>query len=238
MRIIVANWKMHKTRAEASAFAEELSGRVGRGIPERELVVAPAFTALTEARDPRGGAWSIACQNVASEREGAFTGEVSAKQAADAGCRYAIVGHSERRRLFGEDGPTLAKKLARCREVSLIPIYCLGETAEERDASLTASTLVRQVETLAGDPPELPLVVAYEPVWAIGTGRAATPGDAEAARAHLASLLSVRRSVRILYGGSVTPENAAALTSGTRMDGFLIGGASLSAAAFEAIARA
>ena len=237
MRLIVANWKMHKTRAEAAAFAAELSNRIGGGIPERELVVAPTFTALSEARDPRGG-WSIACQNVASEREGAFTGEVSAKQAADAGCRYAIVGHSERRRLFGEDGPTLAKKLARCREVSLTPIYCLGETAEERDASLTASTLVRQVETLAGDPSDLPLVVAYEPVWAIGTGRAATPADAETARAHLASLLSARRSVRILYGGSVTPENAAALTSGTRMDGFLIGGASLSAAAFEAIARA
>jgi triosephosphate isomerase len=237
MRLIVANWKMHKTRAEAAAFAAELSGRIGGGIPGRELVVAPTFTALSEARDPRG-LWSIACQNVASEREGAFTGEVSAKQAADAGCRYAIVGHSERRRLFGEDGPTLAKKLARCREVSLTPIYCLGETAEERDASLTASTLVRQVETLAGDPPDLPLVVAYEPVWAIGTGRAATPADAEAARAHLASLLSARQSVRILYGGSVTPENAAALTTGTRMDGFLIGGASLSAAAFEAIARA
>ena len=237
MRLIVANWKMHKTRAEAAAFAAELSGRIGGGIPGRELVVAPTFTALSEARDPRGG-WSIACQNVASEREGAFTGEVSAKQAADAGCRYAIVGHSERRRLFGEDGPTLAKKLARCREVSLTPIYCLGETAEERDASLTASTLVRQVETLAGDPPDLPLVVAYEPVWAIGTGRAATPADAETARAHLASLLSARRSVRILYGGSVTPDNAAALTSGTRMDGFLVGGASLSAAAFEAIARA
>jgi triosephosphate isomerase (TIM) len=237
MRLIVANWKMHKTRAEAAAFADELSGRIGSGIAGRELVVAPTFTALTEARSLRG-LWSIACQNVAAEKEGAFTGEVSARQAADAGCRYAIVGHSERRRIFGEDGPTLAKKLARCREVSLVPIYCLGETAEERDEGLTASTLVRQVDTLAGDPTELPLVVAYEPVWAIGTGRAATPADAESARAHLASLLSERRSLRILYGGSVIPENAAALASETLMDGFLIGGASLSAAAFEAIARA
>ena len=169
--------------------------------------------------------------------EGAFTGEVSAKQVADAGCRYAIVGHSERRRLFGEEGPTLAKKLARCREAGLTPIYCLGETAEERDADLTASTLVRQVDTLENDPADLPLVVAYEPVWAIGSGRAATPEDAESARAHLASLLSSRRSVRILYGGSVTPGNAEGLTSGCRMDGFLIGGASLSAAGFEAIAR-
>ena len=236
MKLVVANWKMHKTRAEAAGYAAELSQRIGGGIDGRELVIAPTFTALTEAHDPQGR-WSIACQNVAAEREGAFTGEVSANQAADAGCRYAIVGHSERRRLFGEDGPTLAKKLARCREASLLPIYCLGETAEERDAGLTASTLVRQVDTLAGDPVDLPLVVAYEPVWAIGTGRAATPDDAESARVHLASLLSSRRSLRILYGGSVTPENAGTLMSRTRMDGFLIGGASLSAGAFEAIAR-
>jgi triosephosphate isomerase (TIM) len=236
MPLIVANWKMHKTRAEAAAYGAELSGLIGDGIPGRELVLAPTFTALAEARDARGR-WALASQNVAAESEGAFTGEVSAKQVADAGCRYAIVGHSERRRIFAEDGPTLARKLARCREASLTPIYCLGETAEERDASLTASTLVRQVDTLDGDPPDLPLVVAYEPIWAIGTGRAATPADAEAARAHLASLLSARRSVRILYGGSVTPENAAALAR-TGMDGFLVGGASLSAAAFAAIARA
>ncbi len=227
---------MHKTRAEAAAYGAELSGLIGDGIPGRELVLAPTFTALAEARDARGR-WALASQNVAAESEGAFTGEVSAKQVADAGCRYAIVGHSERRRLFAEDGPTLARKLARCREASLTPIYCLGETAEERDASLTASTLVRQVDTLDGDPPDLPLVVAYEPIWAIGTGRAATPADAEAARAHLASLLSARRSVRILYGGSVTPENAPALAR-TGMDGFLVGGASLSAVAFAAIARA
>ena len=139
---------MHKTRAEAPAFARSSRARIGDGVPGRELVLAPAFTALAEARDPRGR-WSLACQNVAAEPAGAFTGEVSARQAADAGCRYAIVGHSERRRLFGEDGPTLAKKLARCREAGLTPIYCVGETAEERDAGLTASTLARQVDTLA-----------------------------------------------------------------------------------------
>ena len=163
-------------------------------------MVAPSFTALAEARDARGR-WFLACQNVAAEPEGAFTGEVSARQVADAGCRYAIVGHSERRRLFGEDGPMLAKKLARCREAGLTPIYCLGETAEERDAGLTASTFVRQVDTLADDPVDLPLVVAYEPVWAIGTGRAATPADAEAARVHLASLLSARRPCASSTGG-------------------------------------
>ena len=237
MKLFVANWKMHKTRPEASAYARELGAAIGDGIPGRELVLAPSFTALPDARDARGR-WAIACQNVAAEAEGAFTGEISARQAADAGCRYAIVGHSERRRCFAEDGPLLAKKLQRCREAGMTPIYCLGETAEERDAGLTAATLVRQVETLAADPADLPLAVAYEPVWAIGTGRAARPEDAEAARVHLAQLLSSRRAVRILYGGSVTPENAAPLLGQTSVDGFLIGTASLSPAAFAAIARA
>lgn len=237
MRLIVANWKMHKTRAEAAAYGAELSGRIGHGIAGRELVLAPSFPALSEARDPRGR-WELACQNVAAEKEGAFTGEVSARQAADAGCRYAIVGHSERRRLFAEDGPTLAKKLARCREAALTPIYCLGETAEERDASLTASTLVRQVDTLAGDPPELPLVVAYEPVWAIGTGKVASAADAQevcaAVRATLAELASpeVADAVRVLYGGSVNAKNVGELVAQPDIDGGLVGGASLKADEF------
>jgi len=237
MKLFVANWKMHKTHAEAQAYAAELGARIGNGIAGRELVLAPAFTALEEARDARGR-WSLACQNVAAELAGPFTGEVSAAMAADAGCRYAIVGHSERRRYFGEDAAMLARKLACCRAAGLTPIYCLGETADERDAGLTEATLVRQAETLAKDPVDRPLVVAYEPIWAIGTGRAATPADAETARVQLAGVLSARRQLRILYGGSVTPENAAALLSGSAVDGFLIGGASLIAAGFEAIARA
>ncbi len=237
MRLVVANWKMHKTRAEAGAYARELSAEIGGGIPDRELVLAPSFTALSDARDERGR-WSIACQNVAGESEGAFTGEVSALQARDAGCRYALVGHSERRRLFGEDGPVLARKLARCREAGLTPIYCLGETLDERDGGRTSATLARQVESLGADARELPLVVAYEPVWAIGTGRAAHPEDAESARADLARLLAGRSGLRILYGGSVTPENAPALSARTSFEGFLVGGASLSPAAFAAIARA
>ncbi len=235
--LFVANWKMHKTRGEARAYADELGGILGDGLPRRELVLAPAFTALSEARDA-AGRWSLACQNVAAELSGPFTGEVSAAMARDAGCRYAIVGHSERRRIFGEDGPVLARKLACCRAAGLTPIYCVGETAEDRDAGKTDSTLARQVESLSEDPAELPLVVAYEPVWAIGTGRAATPADAGAARSRLAGLLSGRASLRVLYGGSVTPENAAALRAESSMDGFLIGGASLSAPAFAAIARA
>ncbi|HEY3203175.1 MAG TPA: triose-phosphate isomerase [Thermoanaerobaculia bacterium] len=237
MLLFVANWKMNKTRAEARAYAADLGARIGEKIPGRELVLAPAFTALDAARDP-GERWSLACQNVSAESSGAFTGEVSARMAAEAGCRYAIIGHSERRRLFGEDGPMLSRKLQRCREAGLTPIYCLGETDDEREAGLTSATLVRQVETLEKDPKNSSLVVAYEPVWAIGTGKAATPEDAASARVHLAELLSARPNLRILYGGSVTPENAAALLDESGMDGFLIGGASLSVAAFESIARA
>lgn len=237
MRLFVANWKLHKTRAQARVFATELGSHLGPGIPGGELVLAPPFTAIDASRDDRGR-WALGCQNVAAEAEGAFTGEVSAGMAADAGCRYAIVGHSERRRLFGEDEPVLAKKLARCREAGLTPIYCVGETQEERDANLTAATLVRQIEALATDPVAAPLVVAYEPVWAIGSGRVSTPEDCAAACVQIAEQLSARRELRILYGGSVTPENAAPLLAGGSVNGFLVGGASLSAASFAAIARA
>ncbi|HEY1434890.1 MAG TPA: triose-phosphate isomerase [Thermoanaerobaculia bacterium] len=237
MKLFVANWKMHKTRGPARAFAEQLGSAIGEGIPGAELVLAPSFTALDAARDARGR-WALAAQNVAAAAEGAFTGEVSAAMAADAGCRYAIVGHSERRRLFGEDEAVCAQKLARCREAGLIPIYCIGETEQERDAGRMAATLVRQLDALAADPPALPLVVAYEPVWAIGTGRSATAEDCGSACVRVASLLSSRGDLRVLYGGSVTPENAPELLSAARTDGFLIGGASLLAASFEAIARA
>ena len=237
MKLFIANWKMHKTRAEARAFAEELGRAIGGGLAGAELVVAPAYPLLDAARDARGR-WALGCQNVASESEGAFTGEVSAGMAADAGCVYAIVGHSERRRLFAEDGPVLTKKIARCREAGLVPIYCIGDTAEERDAGLTATTLVRQLDALRSDAPSRPLVVAYEPVWAIGTGRSATPEDCSSALTHIAEILSDRRDLRLLYGGSVTPENCRALLGAPRTDGFLIGGASLSAEAFAATARA
>lgn len=235
MNLFVANWKMHMTRGEARAYANELAKLIGEGEPGVELVIAPPLTALEEAKDSRKR-WSLAAQNVASEFEGAYTGEVSARMLADAGCRYVIVGHSERRRLFAETGPVLARKLARAREAGLTPIYCVGETREEREEGLTETTLTAQVETLAGDPPEAPLVVAYEPVWAIGAGRAATARDVGAARHQLAELLSGRRAVRILYGGSVNAENARELLEACQMDGFLIGGASLKASTFARIA--
>jgi len=235
MNLFVANWKMNKTRAQARAYALELGELIGGRDPGVEFVIAPPFTSLEESKDSRER-WSLAAQDVASEKEGAYTGEVSARMIADAGCRYVIVGHSERRRLFGETGPVLARKLERVREAGLTPIYCVGETEEERDGGLTAAILSAQIETLVGDPPEEPLVVAYEPVWAIGTGRAATAGDAGSARLQLAELLSGRRNVRILYGGSVTSENARHLLEACDLDGFLIGGASLRASTFAQIA--
>ena len=235
MNLFVANWKMHMTRGEARAYARDLAKLIGDGEPGVELVIAPPFTALEEAKDSRKR-WSIAAQNVASELEGAYTGEVSARMLADAGCRYVLVGHSERRRLFAEAGPVLSRKLARAREAGLTPIYCVGETREEREEGLTETILTAQAETLDEDPADAPLVVAYEPVWAIGAGRAATARDAGAARRLLAELLSERRDLRILYGGSVTSENARELLDAGPVDGFLIGGASLKASTFARIA--
>ncbi len=204
VNLFVANWKMNLMRAQARAYAEDFGSRIGDGFEGAELVLAPAFPALEAARDPRGR-WALAAQNLSEHSAGAFTGEVSGAMIAEAGCRYVIVGHSERRTLFGEDGPLLARKLARARESGLVPIYCVGETQKERAAGSTAATLARQAEALAGDPDEAPLVIAYEPVWAIGTGLAATPADSAAAASSLRAILASRRDLRVLYGGSVKP---------------------------------
>ena len=237
MNLFVANWKMNMTRAQARAYAEELGSRIGDGLAGAELVLAPPFTALEAARDPRGR-WALAAQNLSEHGAGAFTGEVSGAMIAEAGCRYVIVGHSERRILFGEAGPLLARKLARARESGLVPIYCVGESSEERAAGMTAATLSRQVEALTDDPVDRPLVLAYEPVWAIGTGVAATPADSAAAAERLRQTLASHRDLRILYGGSVNPGNARQLLEAGGVDGFLVGGASLEPATFAAIAGA
>ncbi|MEO8432833.1 MAG: triose-phosphate isomerase [Acidobacteriota bacterium] len=234
-RLFVANWKMNSTRAAAKSWAAALGARIGARAPESDLVVSPPYTVLAEAADPRGR-WSLGAQNVSQHRDGAYTGEVSAAMLADAGCRFVIVGHSERRRHFGDTGSVLAAKLARAREAGLVPIYCVGETEEERAEGLQSEVLAAQMEALLEEAADAPLVVAYEPVWAIGTGRAATSGDAARARETLAGLLDGRAGVRILYGGSVTRANAAELLAGSGMDGFLVGGASLDPDSFAAIA--
>ena len=236
MNLFVANWKMHRTREQTRAYAEALGELIDDGIPGAELVLAPPFTALEAARD-REGRWVLAGQNVSEHAAGAFTGEVSAEMLADAGCRYVIIGHSERRTLFGEDGPRLAGKVARAREFGLVPIYCVGETGAERVAGETAKTLARQLETLRDDPIMEPLVIAYEPVWAIGSGLAATPVDSAAAAKRIAELLPSRGDLRILYGGSVNAANAAELLGRGSVNGFLVGAASLDPGAFALIAR-
>jgi triosephosphate isomerase len=227
-RFVVANWKMNKTRAEAQAFRSTFDPRFSRV----EIGIAPPFPYLSDlAGDER---WALAGQDCSAEKSGAFTGEVSAAMLASCGCRYVILGHSERRRNFHEGETLLAGKLARAREAGLVPIFCVGETLEQREEGLTHEVLRRQTEALERDPADLPLVVAYEPVWAIGTGRNATPEQAEETIRHLRGLLAPRRP-RILYGGSVTADNAAALASREGISGFLVGGASLDSAAFAAI---
>jgi triosephosphate isomerase len=238
MQLFVANWKMYKTRADARAFAEALGRELDARPTSGELVVAPPLPLLDAAADPTGRSrWGLGCQDVSAEREGAFTGQVSARQCFDAGARWSILGHSERRRDFGEDEPLLARKLARCREAGLVPIFCVGETSEERDAGETDEVLEHQLGALSADPPGQPLVVAYEPVWAIGSGRTAQPQDAGSAREEIVRLLPGRTLLRVLYGGSVNAGNARSLLEGCGVDGFLVGGASLDAKEFAAISR-
>jgi triosephosphate isomerase len=231
MNLFVANWKMNMTRGETRLYAFELGELLGDRVLSVELVIAPPFTALHEAKDAVNRRWSLAAQNVASEFEGAYTGEVSARMLADAGCRYVIVGHSERRQLFGETDETVRRRAEAALEAGLHVIACVGETEAEREAGETEAVLERQ---LAGIPPHERLVIAYEPVWAIGTGKSATPEIAQDAHAFVKSL----HDAPVLYGGSVKPENAATLLALPDVDGALVGGASLDLQSFDAICRA
>jgi triosephosphate isomerase len=236
MRLVVANWKMNKTESEVRQFVEDL-GRESFSFGNSEVSLAPAYPFLALAADP-ARRWSICAQDCSAERAGAFTGEVSAEMLASLECRYVLVGHSERRKYFHESEVILGFKLERARESGLIPIFCVGETLQEHEEKKTESVLVRQLESLENDSPGSPLVVAYEPVWAIGTGRHATPRQAARAAAFLTERLSAYRDLRILYGGSVTPNNAASLVAEGGIDGFLVGGASLDPPSFASICRA
>ena len=243
--LIAANWKMQKTTVEASAFAAELR-RLLVPPAEVDIVIAPPFTALAALRDALGDApVALGVQNVHPEPSGAFTGEISVGMLVDLGCRYAILGHSERRALFGETSEFVARKLAAVIGAGLYPIVCVGETLEEREAGRTFDVIGAQLEaSLATLPQEraADCAVAYEPVWAIGTGRTATPEIAQEAHACIREQLAKRfgeaaREMRILYGGSVKPENAAALLAQPDIDGALVGGASLDPASLCAIIR-
>lgn len=248
--LIAGNWKMHRTVAESVALARAVAdtSRIG---PRSEVVVAPVFTAIQAvAQCLVGTRVTVAGQNVYFEDQGAFTGEISAPMLKDAGCAWSLVGHSERRQLFGETDASVQKKLFALRKHGLAPIACLGETLSEREGGVTYDVLRRQLDAMTAslDAQEATalltgLVLAYEPVWAIGTGRTAKSSDAQSAHAFLRDRIrdrygEVADTVRILYGGSVKPDNAAELLAQPDVDGVLVGGASLDAAGFARIIQA
>ena len=238
---IVGNWKMFKTVHEAVVFAKELRGLV-KDATGVEIVVAPPFTAIHAVADSlRNANVGVSAQDLFWEREGAFTGEVSAGMIREAGADYAIIGHSERRRLFGETDATVNRRVVAAIAAGLTPIVCVGETLEERERNETLAVLDRQIKEgldglVAGQ--VAALVVAYEPVWAIGTGRNATAAQAEEAHAHIRTRLrqwfgaEAADLCRVIYGGSVKPDNIAELIREPDVDGALVGGASLEVRSF------
>jgi triosephosphate isomerase (TIM) len=227
--LIAGNWKMFKGPAETAEFCLGLRETQFEGV---DVVVCPPYVSLAVAVQLLAGTEiAVAAQNVHWELEGAFTGEISATMLREIGVYGAIVGHSERRQVFGETDETVATRAKTALEAGLFVIACVGETEDERDRGTTEDVLRRQVSVLEADDN---LVVAYEPVWAIGTGKTATPELAQEAHAFVKSLLDVP----VLYGGSVKPENAAELLAQPDVDGALVGGASLDLDSFVAICRA
>lgn len=246
-RLMVANWKMHKTLAETRQYFHELSTRLSTMMDERaskdvEVVVCPPFTALsayrTTALEELSHPFALGAQTMHARSEGAFTGEISAPMLIEHGVTYVIIGHSERRQYAGESDASVSEKTVQALRHQLVPIVCLGETADDRAADQTKAVLSRQlapvlqaVKTVAEETP--PFVIAYEPVWAIGSGQAATPEDASAVatfiRETVADALgqSYASRLRILYGGSVNADNIASFVNAPNIDGALVGGASL-----------
>jgi triosephosphate isomerase (TIM) len=244
--LIAGNWKMHKTVEEAERLAGELVQLLA-GFDEVEVAVAPPFTALhSVGAKLRASPIALAAQNMHWEAQGAYTGEISAAMFREAGCRYVILGHSERRQLFGETDEGVARKAKSALAAGLTPILCVGETLEERRQGEAFPVVERQVRgalaELEGEACRR-VVFAYEPVWAIGTGQTATSGQAQEVHRHLRHVLGEldgaagAAQVRILYGGSVKPTNAAELMAQEDVDGALVGGASLDAEGFASIAR-
>ena len=245
--IIAGNWKLNKTVAEAVALTTALNQLVAdaRGV---EIVVAPPFTALAAVNTAIAGSnVRLSAQDVYWEEEGAFTGEVSSTLLKDVGCEYVIVGHSERRQYFGETNENVNRKAKAALARGLKPIICVGELLEEREAGRTEAVIATQVASGIADLSTSDLlasVIAYEPVWAIGTGKTASPAQAQEVHSIIRGLVAIASSddvaeqIRIQYGGSVKPDNAAELMAKPDVDGALVGGASLDAASFAAIVKA
>ena len=244
--LLAGNWKMYKTTPEAVETAQRLVELVADSAGV-DIMIAPVFTALDPvSRVVRNSRVALGAQNLYWEKEGAYTGEISADMLVSAGCQYVIIGHSERRQYFGETDETVNKKISAAITANLIPVFCIGETESERESGNTFSVLDKQVkdglkEKVVNDLGSL--VIAYEPVWAIGTGKTATNDQAQEAHKYIRSLIeglfgtTLAESVRILYGGSVKPANVSELMAMPDIDGALVGGASLDADSFSKIVK-
>jgi triosephosphate isomerase len=241
--LVAGNWKMHGSRAENASLINGLLELLHPG-KQAEVMICPPFPYLLEAaRLLKDSGVALGAQTVCAEAQGAFTGEVSAAMLKDAGCRYVLVGHSERRQLFGETDHLVARKFVAAQSQGLLPVLCVGETLEEREAEQTTAVVVRQLEAVlavTGAAAFARAVIAYEPVWAIGTGRTASPEQAQEVHAMIRAKVAERDatiggSVRILYGGSVKASNAQELFAMPDIDGGLVGGASLKADEFARI---
>ena len=247
-KIIAANWKMNMTVSEASSFLDSFLLEIG-GENHAEIVIVPPFTAIPKVSERLNNVPNVkvGAQNMSQHKVGAFTGEISAGMLRDLFVHFVVLGHSERRSLFGETDAVVNQKVRAAIDASLTPIVCIGETLEERDAGKVEQVLETQLRgSLAGISPEEieEIVLAYEPIWAIGTGRTATPEQAQEAHAFIRKTISAlandeaAKRVRIQYGGSVKPDNAATLMSQPDIDGALVGGASLDPRAFAQIVKA
>jgi triosephosphate isomerase len=246
-KFVAGNWKMNTTRAEGVALAKAIAAKVGAASPVEIAVCPPSLYLQAVGEALAGSAVGLGAQNCYHEAKGAFTGEISPLMLKDIGCKYVIVGHSERRAIFHESNADIFKKVLAAHYAGLTPIVCVGESLDQRQANQTAAVVREQIEgSLAGLSAEQmqKVVIAYEPVWAIGTGVVATPQQAEEVHADLRRLLETRYNagvasqIRIQYGGSVNAENAASLLGQPNIDGALVGGASLKADSFLAIVAA
>jgi triosephosphate isomerase len=245
---VAGNWKLHGSRAANARLLDGLLAALGGSWSgPAEIAVCPPFVYLTEVTARLAGTGiAVGAQDVATEASGAFTGEVSAPMLRDCGCEYVIIGHSERRALYGDTDAVTARKVGAALAAGLKPILCVGETLAEREADQTLAVVTRQLAAVMAEHGAEPFregLVAYEPVWAIGTGRTATPEQAQAVHAQIRALVArhdatIASALRILYGGSVKASNARDLFAMPDIDGGLIGGASLDAADFAAICRA
>jgi triosephosphate isomerase (TIM) len=247
-KIVAANWKMNMTQTESARYVESLLLDLGE-ISDVDIVILPPFTAIAKVTESLGKAQNIkvGAQNMHWEKNGAFTGEISAALLRDLFVRYVVLGHSERRRLFGETDEIVNRKVRAAHEASLRPIVCVGETLEQRESGKVEKILAKQLRGSLADldvKELLETVIAYEPVWAIGTGHNATPEQAQEAHAFIRQTLiklsdeATAEKIRIQYGGSVKPDNARVLMSQADIDGALVGGASLDPRSFAQIVNA